>query len=162
MATAKSTLVLPTPVKIGIALVCIAALAGVGYWVYKKISKLGENKEERQETNAAKQELQALSSQGIQPTFSEAEAKSKCNALIVAANDCDPVGTGATQIMAVVYSIQNKADWFLMSSAFGVRTWADCGFGEVNGSITTLFIEELNTTQMKEVRRHLGQFDISI
>lgn len=162
MATQKSTLVLPTFVKVGITLVGIAALAGIGFWVYKKISKLGENKDERQETNAAKDELQALSSQGVQPTFSEAEAKSKCNTLVTAANDCDLFGTGATQMMSVVYSIKNKADWFLMSSAFGVRTWADCGTGEVSGSITTLLIEELDTTQMKEVRRHLGQFDISI
>lgn len=162
MATAKAKLNLPLPVKIGIGVVVVAALVGAGYFVYKQLKKIGENKDERQEANAAEQELQSLSNQGVKPTFTEAEAKSKATALTVAATDCDFWGQGATQIMAVIYSVKNKADWYLLSTTFGVRSWSDCGTGDISGSLTTLLIEELDSGQMTEVRRHLGQFGISI
>jgi hypothetical protein len=64
--------------------------------------------------------------------------------------------------MQVIYSIKNKADWYLLSSKFGVRTWDDCPYGSVSGSISVLFVEELDSGQMQEVRRHLGQFGINI
>jgi hypothetical protein len=42
-----------------------------------------------------------------------------------------------------------------------VRSWKDC-FSNVSGSLTTLILEELDTPQMAEARRHLGQIPISI
>jgi hypothetical protein len=153
---------IPIQVKIIFALVGVAALAGIGFFVYKKLQKIGENKEDREEAKESENQLEQLGNQGINPTFSEAEAQSKTNTLVAAANDCDPWGQGAQQIMQVIYSIKNKADWYLLSSKFGVRTWDDCPYGSESGSISVLFVEELDSSQMQEVRRHLGQFGISI
>jgi hypothetical protein len=124
--------------------------------------KKEDAKDERKESREAKNQLDNLAKQGIQPSFSNAEAEAKSNALLIAANDCDFWGTGATQIMNTIYSVKNQADWYLLSSTFGVRSWGDCGTGEVSGSLTTLILEELDTTQMTEARRHLGQFGISL
>ena len=152
---------LPFQVKLVIALVGVAALTGVGIYVYKKLKSIGEDKDERKEGKEAEDELKNLENKGVLPTFTQAEAEAKCNALIVAANDCDFFGTGATEMMNTIYSVKNKADWFLLSSVFGVRSWDDCPTGEIRGSITTLFLEELDTSQMTEARRHLGQMQIS-
>jgi hypothetical protein len=152
---------LPFQVKLVIALVGLAALTGVGIYVYQKLKKIGQNRDERQEGKAAKDELKELEDQGVKPTFTQAEAEAKCNALVTAATNCDMFGTGATEIMNIIYSVKNKADWFFLSSTFGVRNWTDC-FGGASGSLTTLILEELDTPQMAEVRRHLGQIPISI
>ena len=144
-----------------IILIGLAALTGVGVFVYKKISKLGENKEDKEEANLAESALDQLLQTGQNPTFTELEAQTKTNILVNAANDCDPTGSGAQQIMAVIYSVKNKADWYLLNSKFGVRDWNDCFFGTVSGSITTLLTDELDSSQMAEVRRHLGQFQIN-
>jgi hypothetical protein len=144
-----------------IVLVGLAALTGVGVLVYNKIKSIGETREDKEEANLAEDALDQLLQTGQSPTFSDVEAQTKTNILISAATDCDPWGSGAQQIMAVIYSIKNKADWYLLSSKFGVRDWADCGFGEVNGSLSKLLTEELDSSQMAEVRRHLGQFQIN-
>ena len=147
-----------------IVLVGLAALTGIGVFVYNKLKQIGENKEDREEANLAKDELDQLLQTGQTPTFSEAEAQTKTNVLIAAANYCDPTESGAQQIMAVVYSIKNKADWYLLTSKFGTRTWADCSinpWGEVSGSLAKLLTDELGASQMAEVRRHLGQFQIN-
>jgi len=153
---------LPIQVKAILTLVGIAALVGVGFFVYKKLKKIGSEREDREEAQQSENELDVLLNQGVNPTFSDAEAQSKANILVAAANDCDLWGQGAQQIMQVIYSIKNRADWFLLSSKFGVRTWDDCPYGSESGSISVLLIEELDTGQMSEVRRHLGQFGISI
>ena len=152
---------LPMWAKGTIAVVGVLVFVGVGYFIYKKVSRIGQNKDEKQEVGAAKDELENLKKQGITPTFTESDARGKANALQVAADGCDMFGTGATEIMNIIYSIKNAADWQLLKAIFGVRSWSDCLAG-VQGSITTLLLEELDTTQMKEARRHLGQFGISL
>jgi len=152
---------LPFQAQAIIVLVGLAALTGIGFLVYNKIKSIGETRDDKAESNLAKDELDQLLQTGQNPTFTEVEAQTKTNILINAANDCDPTGSGAQEIMAVIYSVRNKADWYLLSSKFGVRDWEDCFWGEVNGSISKLLTEELDSSQMAEVRRHLGQFQIN-
>jgi hypothetical protein len=152
----------PIMVKAAVALVGVAALVGVGVFIYRKLKEIGGQRENREEAQDSSNELDILLNQGVQPTISQAEAQTKSNILVAAANDCDPWGQGAQQIMQVIYSLKNKADWFLLSSTFGVRSWDDCPYGSTNGSLSVLLVEELDTNQMTEVRRHIGQFGISI
>ena len=152
---------LPFVAQAVITLVGVAAVAGVGVFVYKKLASIGQNKESREEAQAAGSELDQLLNTGIRPTFTDAEAQAKTNLLITAANGCDPWEQGATQIMAVVYSCKNAADWYLLNSKFGVRSWEGCPYGTESGSLTTLLTSELGSSQMSEVRRHLGQFGIN-
>jgi hypothetical protein len=152
----------PIMVKAAVALVGVAALVGVGVFIYRKLKEIGGQRENREEAQGSENELDILLNQGIRPTISQAEAQTKTNILVAAANECDPWGQGAQQIMQVIYSLKNQADWFLLSSTFGVREWEDCPYGTIKGSLSVLLIEELDTSQMKEVRRHIGQFGISI
>lgn len=153
---------LPTSVQIVIGLVGLAALTGIGVFVYQKIKKLGENKDTKKEADTAKNTLQDLQKKGVNPTISAADAESACNLLQQSASGCDPTGTGATEIMRTIYSIKNAADWYLLVNTFGTRTWDDCGpMGDVTGSLTTLITDELDTTQITEARRHLSQFGIT-
>jgi hypothetical protein len=79
------------------------------------------------------------------------------------ADGCDPWGQGAQVIMQRIYALQNEADYRSLVDAFGIRTWDECGYGtgDVTGSLTTLMISELNSSQLAEARRHLGQFGVT-
>lgn len=155
---------LPVWAKGTIAIVGILAVGGIGFAVYKGIKKAIEKAKEGKEGKEAKDELQEAASQGIQPTISEAEAQAKVSQLVSAANECDIFGQGAVQIIAVIKSLKNKADYYLLSSAFGTKTWDECGIGtgDVTGSVATLLVEELDSGQMEEVRAHLSSIGVNI
>jgi hypothetical protein len=153
---------LPTWAKGTIAIVGVLAIGGVGFAIYKGVKKAIEKAKEGKEGKEAKDELVEAAKEGIQPTISNAEAESKVSSLVSAANDCDFWGQGATQIIAVMKTLKNKADFLLVSSKFGTKTWSECGTGNVTGSLTTLLVEELDSGQMKEVRQHLSSIGVNI
>jgi hypothetical protein len=59
-------------------------------------------------------------------------------------------------------SLKNKADYLLVSSKFGTKTWKECGTGSETGSLTTLLVEELDSGQMSQVRQHLSSIGVNI
>jgi uncharacterized membrane protein YebE (DUF533 family) len=155
---------LPTWAKGTIAIVGVLAIGGVGFAIYKSVKKAVEKAKESKEGREAKDELRDAEKEGIKPTISEAESEAKVSALISAADECDPLGQGATQIIAVIKSLKNKADFYLVSSKFGTKTWDECGWGtgDITGSITTLLTEELDSGQMRQVREHLSSIGVNI
>jgi len=153
---------LPTWAKGTIAIVGVLAIGGVGFAIYKGVKKAIEKAKEGKEGREAKDDLASAIQEGVKPTISDSEAESKVSALVKSADNCDPTGSGATQIIAVVKSLKNKSDFLLLSSKFGTKTWGDCFYGQVTGSLTTLLIDELDGGQMKEVRQHLSSIGVNI
>jgi len=155
---------LPIWAKGVIAIIVLAILVIVGIWARNAIRAAKDQKNQKDEAAKAGSQLNTLANQGINPTFNEADAASKCNSILEAASSCDAWEQGAQSIMGIIYGLQNAADWYLLSSTFGVRTWDDCGWwtGDVTGSLTTLLTNELGADQLAEARRHLGQFNVSI
>jgi hypothetical protein len=153
---------LPTWAKGTIAVVGVLAIGGVGFAIYRGVKKAIEKAKEGKEGREAKDELVEAAQQGIQPTISNAEAESKVSSLVNAAENCDFWGQGATQIIAVIKTLKNKADFLLLSSKFGTKTWKDCFGGNVTGSVTTLLVDELDSGQMQEVRQHLSSIGVNI
>jgi hypothetical protein len=155
---------LPIWAKGVIALVLLGVLIIAGIAIKKAITAARDNKNQKDEADKANEELDNLSNQGINPSFNSADASSKCNSILEAASSCDAWEQGAQSIMGVIYGLKNAADWYLLSSTFGVRTWDDCGWwtGDITGSLTTLLTNELGADQLAEARRHLGQFNVSI
>ena len=155
---------LPMWAKGTIAVVSVLAIGGIGFAIYKGVKKAIDKGKEGKEGREAKDELQQAESQGIKPTFSDAEAQSKVSMLVSAADECDTLGQGATQIIQVIKSLKNKADYYLLSTTFGAKTWDECGWGtgDVTGSLTTLLTEELDSGQMRQVREHLSSIGVNI
>lgn len=155
---------LPTWAKGTIAVLTLLAVGGIGFAIYRGVKKGIERAKEGKEGREAKDELKEAEKEGINPTINEAEAQSKVSALISAATGCDPLGQGATQIIEIIKSLKNKADFYLLSSTFGTKTWDECGYlsGDVTGSLTSLLIEELDSGQISEVRTHLSSIGINI
>jgi hypothetical protein len=153
---------LPTWAKGTIAVVSVLAIGAIGYFIYRSAKKAVEKGKEGKEGRESGDKLSELKGKGIVPTFSDSEAQSKVSTLVSSASDCDPFGSGATQIIAVIRSLKNEADWYFLNSAFGSKSWAECGFGEVSGSITRLLIEELDSGQMTQVRKHLSSINVNI
>lgn len=146
-----------------VIIMIIVILVIIGIYINNKVKNAQKTKDSKAEVDAAADELAKAKNAGIVETFSDAEFQTKCNAIIEAANGCDPGEQGAQAIMAVIYSLQNQADWWKLLKTFGTRTWDDCGWGtgDVSGSLTTLLINELGANQLSEVRRHIGQFNVS-
>lgn len=155
---------LPAWAKGTIAVVSLLAIGGIGFAIYRGVKKAIEKGKEGKESKEAKDELQEVQNQGIKPTFSDAEAQAKVSILVSAAGGCDTWGQGATQMIEVIKSLKNKADYYLLSSTFGTKTWDECGIwtGDVTGSLTTLLTEELDSGQMEEVRKHLSSIGVNI
>lgn len=153
---------LPMWAKGTIAVVSLLAIAGVGYGIYRSVKKGVDKAKQSKEGKESKNELDDLADKGVKPTITDAEAEAKVSALLNAASDCDFWGQGATQIIAVIKSLKNQADYYLLSSKFGTKSWMDCGTGDVSGSLTTLLIDELDSGQMKDVRKHLSGIGINI
>jgi len=155
---------LPSWAKGTVVVLSILIVAGVGFGIYRGIKKAIEKAKEGKEGRESKQELQALESQGIKPTFSEAEAVTKVSQLVASADGCDPLGTGATTIIQVIKSLKNEADWYLLNKQFGTKTWDECGWGagDVTGSLGTLLTAELDGGQMDEIRKHLSGINVNL
>lgn len=154
---------LPQMMQLAVIAVILVILVYAGTQLKKYLEKLKSSKGSREEVEANQNRLELLAEQGVVPTMSSAEATSKANAALTAADGCDALGQGAQVIMQIIYSLQNEADYRLLIEKFGVRTWDECGYftGDVTGSFTTLMISELDSGQLAEARRHLGQFNVS-
>lgn len=155
---------LPIWAKGVIAIATLVILVIVAISLVKAFRASRDIANQKAESDKAQQQLSTLASSGVYPTFTSADAEAKCNSLLEAAASCDAWEQGATVITGIIYGLQNAADWYLLNSTFGVRTWDDCGWwtGDVTGSLTTLLTNELGSGQMAEMRRHLGQFGVSI
>ena len=155
---------LPTWAKGTIAVVSVLAIGGIGFAIYKGVKKAIEKAKGGKEGREAKDELEEAESQGISPTFSDAEAQSKVSLILSAADGCDPLDNGALEIVNTIKSLKNKADWYLLSSTFGTRTWDECGWGmgDVTGSLSYLLTSDLDTGEMQKVRQHLSSIGVNI
>ena len=153
---------LPPWAKGTVIVLGIVVMGGIGFAIYKGFKNAIERGRENKEGKESKDELNDAIAEGVRPTISEAEATAKVSSLQSAANDCDFWGTGATEIIAIIKSLKNKADYYLLNSTFGSKTWAECGTGSVTGSLTTLLTEELDSGQLQEVRTHLSSIGVNI
>jgi len=146
-----------------IAIMAIVTIVIVFIWLKNLIALKKSEKNSRAEVNANETRLDQLGQQGVLPTISRPDFESMANAMQAAADGCDPWGQGAQVIMQRIYALQNEADYRSLVDAFGIRTWDQCGYGtgDVTGSLTTLMISELNSSQLAEARRHLGQFGVT-
>jgi len=153
---------LPIWAKGTIAIVSVLALGLIGYTIYKKTSRAIEKGREGKEGRESKDKLSELRAKGINPTISEAESQSKISTLVSSANGSDLFGAGATQIISVIKSLKNEADWYFLNSLFKTKTWDDTIYGTVTGSLTTLLTEELDSGQMVTVRKHLSSINVNI
>ena len=153
---------LPPWAKGTVVILGIVIIGGIGFGIYQAVKKGVQRGQEGKEGKEAKDELKDAIAEGVKPTISEAEAIAKVSSLQSAANDCDPWGTGASQIIATMKTLKNKSDYYLLNSTFGSKTWSECGTGTVTGSLTTLLTEELDSGQLQEVRTYLSSIGVNI
>jgi hypothetical protein len=154
---------LPTWGKVAVFIAILVLLFFVLRWGKKYLEKALSQKNAKDEVKSAADRLIELSNEGILPTISRVDTEGMANAIQQAADGCDPYGQGAQVIMQRIYALQNEADWRQLYEVFGVRTWDECGVwaGDVTGSLTTLMISELDSSQLAEARRHVGQFNVT-
>lgn len=95
-----------------------AAVAFVGYKIYKAVQNFEKQKGSRLEDKAVSSDLKTLISQGKGPTISSSQAAALANEIFSA---MDGWGTDNKQIIAALNNAKNDADVLAIIDAFGTK-----------------------------------------
>ena len=107
----------------------VVAIGGVlivgvfGYKIYQDVKRKKDLKQAGQSADEADTELKNLSSKGIKPTITTAQASNFSGSLVQAMNGC---GTDENMIYGVFSKMKNEADVYLLIKQFGVRYYTPC------------------------------------
>jgi hypothetical protein len=144
---AKGFNTLPDWAKGTIAVIGVASLVYAGWLIKKGIDKFKENRDERQEDKAQKDELENLEEQGIQPTISDATAFGLCNTIQSLLDGCELSGSEEEVVNQILASVKNQADWVKLQQKFGTRTIDNCGWGtgDTSYDLRSLLTDQLDS-----------------
>jgi len=106
---------LPTWAKGVVALIVVGGAGVIIYTIYKKVSNITGNKDDRQQLNAEKDELKNMKPP---PTISKGQAEAMANAIFVA---FDGYASDESSVYTQFEKVKNNADWLMLSQAYGTR-----------------------------------------
>lgn len=148
-----------------VGVVTIAAIAFIGYSIYKKRKESVEKKEANVGAKEAEKELVDLRRKGVMPSYGLSQYESFAQKLAQAMDGC---GTTEDSIMAVFKSMKNKADVLSLISAFGVRYYSPCAASQpisyarwvindktFGGSLQTWFEYDLTSGEISDINKIL-------
>lgn len=124
---------------------------GGGFVAYSVVNKILKSRKEQNEPRDAGNEVNVLASQGIYPSYTDAQYESFCNAIVQAIWDC---GTDETAIYNVMRSMRNDADIYKLISVYGVRKYKGCFegfFSLVERSLSGAISSELDAGEKSKV-----------
>jgi len=110
----------------GKGVVAVGTVAIVGfiiYTTYKKVQRRAALKDANVISEKAKEELLALQTKGVRPSYSPSQYEAFSIKLAEAMNDC---GTNEESVNSVFQAMKNKADVLSLINAFGVRSYRPC------------------------------------
>ena len=159
--------------------VVVVGVGVVGYIViskvYKGIKKAADKSKESKTTKDITQELRDLQSQGIRKSFTDSQYKAWADIIQQQFDGCDfkqnvfdmsdPLfgwaGTfsGSGKLVAGIFNqLKNNTDFAALVSAYGVRTYDQCGLwtGNVTGNIYKAIADELDEGERKELNKKLA------
>jgi hypothetical protein len=114
---------LPPWGKGAIAVGGVVIVGFIIYTTYSRVRRRSALKEANVISDKAKEELVALQSKGIRPSYTPSQYESYSIRLAEAMNDC---GTSEDSVFDVFNAMKNKADVLSLINAFGVRSYRPC------------------------------------
>lgn len=145
MAKAEIFKGLPMWAKGIIAIVVVGGAGVVVYTIYKKLQYATSKKDDKQELNAAQQELNQTS---IKPTLTKSQAEGMANAIFVA---LDGYATDEDVIYNQLAKVKNNADWLLLVTSYGTKEISS-GKGNLapnySGNLVGALTDELSSSEI--------------
>lgn len=140
---------------------------GVAVWViYSRIRnsflKKAEEKKSQQAVISAKDELSNLNSRGVRPTISRTQADGWADQIVKQFTGAD-LTLGSYDVVARIFSnLKNDADYLMLKTSFGTRTYPDALFGSVsNVTLEGAIQDELTNMRISDLNGILAKKGIN-
>jgi hypothetical protein len=100
--------------------------------IISRIKKQASDKENRQAVESAKDDLQDLNKRGVKPTLTKAQTDSMADAILNQYKNADLFLQSYTVTERQFNKLKNDADYLMLKTSWGVRTYPDAFFGSVS------------------------------
>lgn len=144
----------PPVVKGVIAIAGLAAIAIIGYSVYKKVNSVINPTDSKKEVDAAKAEVKALEAKGEKRTLSDVQLKTLANQIQTALN-------GMTEDEAAVYraftSVKTNIDVLNLIAAYGTRQTGYWYWSYFTGTLPSSIAHYFDVAEVKALNDMLAK-----
>jgi hypothetical protein len=166
---------LPPWAKGVVVIAACGAVVYTGFLIRNGIKKAIDHAREAKAVDAAKNDLSDLQSRGVNPSFGDSIFAGWADKIEVQFSGCDySVGqnvlgmtltvSGKT-LLDVCKSLKNDADFLKLVTAYGVRTYDQCGTwpfsGSFTGSLYQAVSDELDAAEIAYINKQLASQGIS-
>ena len=100
--------------------------------IISRIKKQASDKQNKQAVESAKDDLQELRKNGIKPTLSKAQTDSMADAILNQYKNADVLLQSYSVTEREFNKLKNDADFLMLKTSWGVRTYPDAFFGSVS------------------------------
>jgi hypothetical protein len=162
--------------------IVVVGTLGVVYFlgrsILNKIQANAEVQKQMQTITSQKDEIKNLQDSGAKPSFADSQYKSWADGIVSQFKGCDIVpkvplvpanflgfitnwsGSGA-YFVNIIDKFKNNLDFLKLSEAYGVRSYPDCGWGDVNGTLAQAVANELDDNEIKAINKSLSKKGIT-
>lgn len=100
--------------------------------IISRIKKQASDKDNRQAVESAKDDLQELRKNGIKPTLSKAQTDAMADAILNQYKNADLLLQSYSVTERQFNMLKNDADFLMLKTSWGVRTYPDAFLGSVS------------------------------
>jgi hypothetical protein len=139
-----------------------------------RIKKEGEIKKQTETIKEEKQDLEQLQSEGKKATFNESQYKIWADAIQSQFKGCDTTpkvpfaptttfwvitnwsGSGAS-FVNIISKFKNDIDFLKLNQAWGIRSYPDCLWGTITGTLPMALRDELDDSEIESINKALAK-----
>jgi hypothetical protein len=142
-----------------------------------RIKKQGEIKKQTETLDQEKKDLEDITKGGAKATFSDSQYRIWADAIQSQFKGCDFIpkvpllptstiwlsnwsGSGAT-FVNIIYKFKNNVDFLKLNQAWGIRSYPDCGWGTVTGTLPMALRDELDDNEITSINKALTKQGIT-
>jgi hypothetical protein len=130
--------------------------------IISRIKKQASDKENRQAVESAKDDLQDLNKRGVKPTLTKAQTDSMADAILNQYKNADLLLQSYTVTERQFNKLKNDADYLMLKTSWGVRTYPDAFFGNVsNVTLEAAIQNELFNSSISKLNTILSKKGIN-
>lgn len=127
-----------------------------------RLRKQSESKDAQNSVNEAKNELEKLKNSGVNPTITKSQADAYAEKIVKQFKGADLLLGSYDVVNQIFKDLKNDADYLLLKSSFGVRTYDDAFLGQVkNVTLESAIQDELTQMRINDLNKTLSKQGIT-
>jgi len=146
--------------------IVVVGVLGVTYifasQIIKRIRQQAEDKKNQQSVVDAKKDMADLSKRGINPTMTQSQADGWAAQIVKQFQGADIPPQSGDLMRRIFKSLKNDADYLLLKTSFGIKTYPDALWGSVkNVSLEGAIQDELLNSTISDLNVILSKNGIT-